>query len=130
MYGAEMYKKGMCGAGNGDIVGAGETYRELLVTDDGIRGEQRLNMCMRQVFLHYRCRFSSIYNDGETIRMVFTSYKLAIGQFRTARHPIDRVAKHYVRLLKFGDSLHRYKRFKRIWLTYNSTVTMNARSAR
>lgn len=40
-------------------------------------------------------------------------YKLALGQLRTARHLIDSVAKDYVRLLKFGDSLYRCKQLKR-----------------
>ena len=39
-------------------------------------------------------------------------YKLALGQLRTARHLIDQVAKDYVRLLKFGDSLYRCKQLK------------------
>ena len=40
-------------------------------------------------------------------------YKLALGQLRTAKHLIDQVAKDYVRLLKFGDSLYRCKQLKR-----------------
>lgn len=40
-------------------------------------------------------------------------YKLALGQLRTARHLIDQIAKDYVRLLKFGDSLYRCKQLKR-----------------
>ncbi len=40
-------------------------------------------------------------------------YKLALGQLRTCRHLIDQVAKDYVRLLKFGDSLYRCKQLKR-----------------
>ena len=40
-------------------------------------------------------------------------YKLALGQLRTARHLIDHVAKDYVRLLKFGDSLYRCKQLKK-----------------
>ena len=39
--------------------------------------------------------------------------KLALGQLRTARHLIDQVAKDYVRLLKFGDSLYRCKQLKK-----------------
>ena len=35
-------------------------------------------------------------------------YKLALGQLNTAKHLIDNVAKDYVRLLKYGDSLYRY----------------------
>ena len=40
-------------------------------------------------------------------------YKLALGQLNTARHLIEQVAKDYVRLLKFGDSLYRCKQLKR-----------------
>ena len=40
-------------------------------------------------------------------------YKLALGQLRTARHLIDHVAKDYLRLLKFGDSLYRCKQLKK-----------------
>lgn len=40
-------------------------------------------------------------------------YKLALGQLRTARHLIDQVAKDYVRLIKFGDSLYRCKQLKK-----------------
>lgn len=40
-------------------------------------------------------------------------YKLALSQLSTARHLIDHVAKDYVRLLKFGDSLYRCKQLKR-----------------
>jgi nucleolar GTP-binding protein len=40
-------------------------------------------------------------------------YKLALGQLNTARHLIDQVAKDYVRLLKFGDSLYRCKQLKK-----------------
>lgn len=40
-------------------------------------------------------------------------YKLALGQINTARHLIEQVAKDYVRLIKFGDSLYRCKQLKR-----------------
>ncbi|KAF3777573.1 Nucleolar GTP-binding protein 1 [Nymphaea thermarum] len=39
-------------------------------------------------------------------------YKLALAQVNTARSLIGRVAKDYVRLLKFGDSLYRCKSLK------------------
>ncbi|KAH7888986.1 P-loop containing nucleoside triphosphate hydrolase protein [Phlebopus sp. FC_14] len=39
-------------------------------------------------------------------------YKLALGQLHTARHLIDQVARDYVQLLKFGDSLYRCKQLK------------------
>lgn len=40
-------------------------------------------------------------------------YKLALGQINTARHLVDTIAKDYLRLLKFGDSLYRCKQLKR-----------------
>ncbi|VDB84898.1 unnamed protein product [Peniophora sp. CBMAI 1063] len=49
-------------------------------------------------------------------------YKLALGQLRTARHLIDQVAKDYVRLLKFGDSLYRCKQLKRAAMGRMATI--------
>ncbi|KAI9498857.1 GTP binding protein 4 [Zychaea mexicana] len=49
-------------------------------------------------------------------------YKLALGQINTARHLIDQVAKDYVRLLKFGDSLYRCKQLKRAALGRMATI--------
>ncbi|KAI9320626.1 GTP binding protein 4 [Dichotomocladium elegans] len=49
-------------------------------------------------------------------------YKLALGQINTARHLIDHVAKDYVRLLKFGDSLYRCKQLKRAALGRMATI--------
>ncbi|KAN0091376.1 P-loop containing nucleoside triphosphate hydrolase protein [Tylopilus felleus] len=49
-------------------------------------------------------------------------YKLALGQLRTARHLIDQVAKDYVRLLKFGDSLYRCKQLKTAALGRMATI--------
>eukprot|EP01125_Pyxidicula_operculata_P007511 TRINITY_DN2553_c0_g4_i1.p2 TRINITY_DN2553_c0_g4~~TRINITY_DN2553_c0_g4_i1.p2 ORF type:complete len:659 (+),score=156.84 TRINITY_DN2553_c0_g4_i1:2210-4186(+) len=43
-------------------------------------------------------------------------YKLALGQLNTARRLVDNIAKDYVRLLKFGDSLYRCKQLKRAGL--------------
>eukprot|EP00171_Calliarthron_tuberculosum_P013341 IDg13341t1 len=40
-------------------------------------------------------------------------YKLALGQLATARTLVDGIARDYVRLLKFGDSLYRCKCLKR-----------------
>jgi len=40
-------------------------------------------------------------------------YKLALGQLNTARHLIDNIAKDYLKLLKYGDSLYRCKQLKR-----------------
>ncbi|KAK9687454.1 NOG1 N-terminal helical domain [Popillia japonica] len=36
-------------------------------------------------------------------------YKLALGQLNTARHLIDNVARDYVRLMKYGDSLYAHE---------------------
>ncbi|KIM45613.1 hypothetical protein M413DRAFT_65754 [Hebeloma cylindrosporum] len=49
-------------------------------------------------------------------------YKLALGQLRTARHLIDHVAKDYLRLLKFGDSLYRCKQLKKASLGRMATI--------
>ena len=49
-------------------------------------------------------------------------YKLALGQLNTARHLIAQVAKDYVRLLKFGDSLYRCKQLKRAALGRMATI--------
>jgi len=40
-------------------------------------------------------------------------YKLALGQINTARTIIDNIAKDYLHLIKFGDSLYRCKQSKR-----------------
>ena len=40
-------------------------------------------------------------------------YKLALGQIHTAVGLIDKIAKDYVRLLKYGDSLYRCKQLKK-----------------
>ncbi|KAG8905329.1 Nucleolar GTP-binding protein 1 [Tulasnella sp. 403] len=49
-------------------------------------------------------------------------YKLALGQLNTCRHLIDQVAKDYIRLLKFGDSLYRCKQLKRAALGRMATI--------
>ncbi|WFD33015.1 Nucleolar GTP-binding protein 1 [Malassezia sp. CBS 17886] len=49
-------------------------------------------------------------------------YKLALGQMNTARHLIEQVAKDYVRLIKFGDSLYRCKQLKRAALGRMATI--------
>lgn len=43
-------------------------------------------------------------------------YKLALGQLNTCRHLIENLAKDYVRMLKYGDSLYRCKQVKRACL--------------
>ncbi|GLE02995.1 hypothetical protein PINS_up011874 [Pythium insidiosum] len=40
-------------------------------------------------------------------------YKLALGQINTARALIDNIAKDYVRMIKYGDTLYRCKQLKR-----------------
>ena len=49
-------------------------------------------------------------------------YKLALGQINAAKHLIDNVAKDYVRLMKFGDSLYRCKQLKRAALGRMCTI--------
>lgn len=49
-------------------------------------------------------------------------YKLALGQINTAKHLIDNVAKDYVRLIKFGDTLYRCKQLKRAALGRMCTI--------
>lgn len=49
-------------------------------------------------------------------------YKLALGQINTARHLIDNVAKDFVRLVKFGDSLYRCKQLKKAALGRMCTI--------
>ncbi|XP_022225472.1 nucleolar GTP-binding protein 1 [Drosophila obscura] len=49
-------------------------------------------------------------------------YKLALGQLNTARHLVDTVAKDYVRLLKYGDSLYRCKQLKKAALGRMATI--------
>jgi nucleolar GTP-binding protein len=57
-------------------------------------------------------------------------YKLALSQINKAKSLIEEVAKEYVRLLKFGDSLYRCKQLKKSalgrfvakWVTANAYV--------
>lgn len=56
-------------------------------------------------------------------------YKLALGQLRTAKHLIDQVAKDYVRLLKFGDSLYRCKQLKKAALGRMATIMRRQKDA-
>lgn len=49
-------------------------------------------------------------------------FKLALGQINTARHLIDNVAKDYVRLLKYADSLYRCKQLKKAALGRMCTI--------
>merc|ERR1711988_1832228 len=49
-------------------------------------------------------------------------YKLALGQLNTAKKLVDNIAKDYVRLLKYGDSLYRCKQLKRAALGRMATI--------
>lgn len=40
-------------------------------------------------------------------------YKIALGQMNTMRNLVDGIAREYVRLLKYADSLYRCKMLKR-----------------
>lgn len=56
-------------------------------------------------------------------------YKLALGQLNTAKHLIDNVAKDYVRLMKFADSLYRCKQLKRAALGRMCTIMKKQKSS-
>lgn len=51
---------------------------------------------------------------GDLLHVLYNKdhYKLALGQVNTARNIIGKIAKDYVRLLKYGDSLYRCKCLK------------------
>ncbi|EYB98479.1 hypothetical protein Y032_0131g1648 [Ancylostoma ceylanicum] len=53
------------------------------------------------------------YSDLMNILYDRDHYKIALGQMNTARHLIDGIAREYVRLMKYGDSLYRCKMLKR-----------------
>lgn len=56
-------------------------------------------------------------------------YKLALGQINMARQLIDNVAKDYVKLLKYGDSLYRCKQLKKAALGRMCTVMKKMRAS-
>lgn len=62
------------------------------------------------------------YSDLMNILYDKNHYKLALGQINMARHLIDNVAKDYVRLLKFADSLYRCKCLKKAALGRMCTI--------
>ncbi|WFC98772.1 Nucleolar GTP-binding protein 1 [Malassezia yamatoensis] len=64
-------------------------------------------------------KLQAILNDFPVLE---NHYKLALGQINTARHLIEQVAKDYVRLIKFGDSLYRCKQLKRAALGRMATI--------
>lgn len=51
---------------------------------------------------------------GDLLHVLYNKdhYKLALGQINTARNLIGKIAKDYVKLLKYGDSLYRCKSLK------------------
>ncbi|KAF3973199.1 hypothetical protein CMV_003366 [Castanea mollissima] len=51
---------------------------------------------------------------GDLLHVLYNKdhYKLALGQINTARNLTSKIAKDYVRLLKYGDSLYRCKCLK------------------
>ncbi|XP_050223631.1 nucleolar GTP-binding protein 1-like [Mercurialis annua] len=51
---------------------------------------------------------------GDLLHVLYNKdhYKLALGQVNTARNLISKIAKDYVKLLKYGDSLYRCKSLK------------------
>ncbi|KAF1759668.1 hypothetical protein GCK72_016135 [Caenorhabditis remanei] len=53
------------------------------------------------------------YSDLMNILYDRDHYKIALGQMNTARHLIDGIAREYVRLMKYADSLYRCKMLKR-----------------
>ncbi|KAJ3364196.1 Nucleolar GTP-binding protein 1 [Allomyces arbusculus] len=62
------------------------------------------------------------YSDLMNVLYDKDHYKLALGQLNTARHLVEQIAKDYVRLLKFGDSLYRCKQLKRAALGRMATL--------
>uniref|UniRef100_A0A3B3ZAT2 Nucleolar GTP-binding protein 1 n=1 Tax=Periophthalmus magnuspinnatus TaxID=409849 RepID=A0A3B3ZAT2_9GOBI len=56
-------------------------------------------------------------------------YKLALGQINIAKNLIDNVAKDYVRLMKYGDSLYRCKQLKRAALGRMCTILKRQKSS-
>ena len=56
-------------------------------------------------------------------------YKLALGQINTAKGLIDALARDYIRLLKYGDSLYRCKQLKRAALGRMCTIIKRQKAA-
>jgi len=56
-------------------------------------------------------------------------YKLALGQVNTAKSLIDSLARDYIRLLKYGDSLYRCKQLKRAALGRMCTILKRQKAA-
>ncbi|KAI5149702.1 nucleolar GTP-binding protein [Enteropsectra breve] len=53
------------------------------------------------------------YSDLINILYDKDHYKIALGQINAVKHKVDVIQKEYVRLLNFGDSLHRCKALKK-----------------
>ncbi|RQM28477.1 hypothetical protein B5M09_008471 [Aphanomyces astaci] len=56
-------------------------------------------------------------------------YKLALGQINTARALVDNIAKDYVRMIKYGDTLYRCKQLKRAALGRICTLLKKNKSS-
>jgi nucleolar GTP-binding protein len=56
-------------------------------------------------------------------------YKLALGQVNTAKSLVDALARDYIRLLKYGDSLYRCKQLKRAALGRMCTILKRQKPA-
>jgi nucleolar GTP-binding protein len=54
-------------------------------------------------------------------------YKLALGQLNMARHLIDNIARDYVKMMKYADSLYRCKQLKRAALGRMCTLIKKIR---
>ncbi|KAM0001728.1 putative NOG1 helical domain-containing protein [Helianthus debilis subsp. tardiflorus] len=59
---------------------------------------------------------------GDLLHVLYNKdhYKLALGQINTARNLISKIAKDYVKLLKYGDSLYRCKALKGVIAVKNA----------
>ena len=68
------------------------------------------------------------YSDLINVLYDKDHYKLALGQINTAKHLIENVAKDYVRLLKYGDSLYRCKQLKKAALGRMATIMKRYKS--
>eukprot|EP01133_Synstelium_polycarpum_P002277 gene2277-2582_t len=69
------------------------------------------------------------YSDLINVLYDKDHYKLALGQLNTARNLIDNLAKDYLRLLKYGDSLYRCKQLKRAALGRMCTLMLKQNSS-
>ncbi|GAM27205.1 hypothetical protein SAMD00019534_103800 [Acytostelium subglobosum LB1] len=69
------------------------------------------------------------YSDLVNVLYDKDHYKLALGQLNTARNLIDNIAKDYLRLLKYGDSLYRCKQLKRAALGRMCTLMLRQNSS-